>query len=101
MGDQGDSTRNVIRMMIIAASVQEVRVIAVSGAHLDLIRASYVLYGAQYIDPVSLSRFYLQAGDSHIDLIRASYVVYGVNYIDLVTPAPFFRPRIYRVTSTK
>ena len=52
-------------------------------------RASYVLYGAQYIDPVSLSRFYLQAGDSHIDLIRASYVVYGVNYIDLVTPAPF------------
>ena len=30
---------------------------AASGAHLDLIRAPYVLYGVKYIDPVSLAPF--------------------------------------------
>ena len=47
------------------------------GAHLDLGRAPYVLYGVKLID-----------------VRRAPYVLYGVkliDLIDLVSPAPFYR----------
>ena len=52
-------------------------------------RAPYVLYGAKYIDLVSLSLKKNEASGSHLDLGRAPYVLYGVlygvNYIDLVS----------------
>ena len=44
-----------------------------SGAHLDLDRAPYALYGVKYIDLVSL------------DLDRARYVLCRVNYMRLVS----------------
>ena len=65
----------------------------VSGAHLDLDHAPYVLYGAKYIDLVALwceilgSRAVLSASGSHLDLGRAPYALYGAKYIDLVSLA--------------
>ena len=58
--------------------------------HLDLGRAPYVLYGVNYIDPVSLwwpttALATAPAIDSHRDLDRAPYVLYGLKYIDLVS----------------
>ena len=56
-------------------------------SHLDFGRASYVVYGAKYIDPVSLQL--LNASGTHLDLIRAPYVLYGVKYIGLVSLCAF------------
>ena len=67
------------------------------GAHLDLSRAPYVLYGVKYIGLVSLAPInYLvsvfgnpRAEGSYLDLSRAPYGLYGVKYIDLVSHALF------------
>ena len=91
-------------------------VLQASDSHLDLSRAPYVVYGAKYIDPVSLAPFVVYgakyvdpvslallpgpfwfkmvketASGAHLDLIRAPYVLYGVKYIDLVSPCPYFQ----------
>ena len=52
-----------------------------SDSHLDLGRASYVLYGVKYIGLVSVAQKMLPASDSHFDFGRASYVLYGVKYM--------------------
>ena len=46
-----------------------------SDSFLDVIRATYIVYGVKCIGPVSLVLLLAVLGDPHIDLIRAPYVL--------------------------